>query len=720
MAITPSTFTAQRVSTGKVANKPARDAKTLLEAFLLTQSEIEAHKSGKPVVVDGYNLSIADIVAAARYGSSVSLTDSPAIRKKVDASRDTIQGKLDAGHSVYGLSTGFGGSADTRTGNALVLGKSLLQMQNCAVSPQSQEPLDVLPLNTDPISNNTMPEAWVRAAILIRMNSLIRGHSGVRWGFIEALQKLLQENITPCVPLRGSISASGDLIPLSYVASTLMGNPNIRVFDGPAAFGPRKLIPAPEAFANHGLKHVVFEAKEHLGLLNGTAFTAAVAILALNDSLHVALLSQVCTAMGTEALLGTQASHVPFIHDEARPHPGQIESAKNIYDLLEGSSLADTGEEKELSIEEDTGKLRQDRYALRTAPQFIGPQLEDILSALVALTTEANSTTDNPLVDGETGHVHHGGNFQAMAVTNAMEKTRLSLHHFGKILFAQFTELLNPAFNRGLPPSLAGSDPSLNYFAKGLDIASASYVSELGYLANPVSTHIQSAEMHNQAINSLGLISARATITSIEVLSILIAGYLYVLCQALDLRALQREFDRELQTILAEEVNRHFGNVIPCLTAQTDLTSTLLEAIRDALETSTTQDAGPRLEAVAAATTTPLVNYFISWPSNAEIFVAIGAFRNGLAARSTTLLQQLRHDYLSGARGPTPAAPFLGKTRPVYEFIRETLGIKMHGIENYDKFANGFGNSTVGDNVSKIYESIRNGKLQAITSGLFA
>ena len=108
--------------------------------------------------------------------------------------------------------------------------------------------------------------------------------------------------------------------------------------------------------------------------------------------------------------------------------------------------------------------------------------------------------TDNPLFNGETGEVHHGGNFQAMAVTNAMEKTRLALHHIGKLLFAQATELMNPTMNRGLPPSLAASDPSLNYHAKGLDIAVAAYTSELGFLANPVSTHIQSAEMHNQAV----------------------------------------------------------------------------------------------------------------------------------------------------------------------------------------------------------------------------
>ena len=108
--------------------------------------------------------------------------------------------------------------------------------------------------------------------------------------------------------------------------------------------------------------------------------------------------------------------------------------------------------------------------------------------------------TDNPLIEAETDTVHHGGNFQAMAVTNAMEKTRLALHHIGKLLFAQSTELMNADMNRGLPPNLASTDPSHNYFAKGIDIHTAAYVGELGYLANPVSTHVQSAEMHNQAV----------------------------------------------------------------------------------------------------------------------------------------------------------------------------------------------------------------------------
>lgn len=207
----------------------------------------------------------------------------------------------------------------------------------------------------------------------------------------------------------------------------------------------------------------------------------------------------------------------------------QVECAQNIWNLLHGSKLAQLHED-EVGLEDDRYSLRQDRYPLRTAPQFLGPQAEDILFALAAITQECNSSknltlfhylppdlpfllspslpaTDNPLIEAETGVIHHGGNFQAMTVTNAMEKTRLALHHIGKILFAQSTELCNPTMNNGLPPSLAATDPSLNYHGKGIDIATAAYVAELGYLANPVSTHIQSAEMHNQAIKYV-LVSA--------------------------------------------------------------------------------------------------------------------------------------------------------------------------------------------------------------------
>ncbi|KAJ7270052.1 phenylalanine ammonia-lyase [Mycena haematopus] len=694
----------------------------LLGEFVNQYLELESYKNGRVIEIDGYSLSIPAVTAAARYGAPVVLKDSPVIKERLEKSRAVIVGKVDGNKSVYGVSTGFGGSADTRTSNTLALGNALLQHQHSGVLPSSTNgtsgPLPLL----DPLASTSMPEAWVRGAILVRINSLIRGHSGVRLELIQKMAELLQVNVTPLVPLRGSISASGDLSPLSYIAGTLMGNPSIRVFDGPQGFGGRQIVSSVQALEKHNITPITLLSKEHLGILNGTAFSASVAALALNDATHLAMLAQVCTAMGTEVLLGERMNNAPFIHAVARPHPGQVEAAQTIWDLLSGSKLAH-GHEEEVTIEEDAGELRQDRYPLRTAPQFLGPQIEDLLASLKTITIECNSTTDNPLVDGETGEVHHGGNFQAMAVSNAMEKTRLSLHHIGKLLFAQQAELIDPSMNRGLPPSLAATDPSLNYHGKGVDIASAAYVAELGYLANPVSTHIQSAEMHNQAVNSLALISARATINSLEVLSMLTSGYLYMLCQAYDLRALQADFRRGLAEIVQEELSAHFGAHFSTID-DLPLLKKILSTMYHVVDHTTSMDAGARMVKVAESTTSLLVEFFMA-ASDVTLSVAgltaLPRFRQTVATRATAKLVALREEYLLGARGPAPASAWLEKARPIYEFIRVTLGIRMHGAENLGVFREGLGvqDVTVGQNVSLIHEAIRDGKMQAVVVGLF-
>ncbi|KAF5367517.1 hypothetical protein D9758_003626 [Tetrapyrgos nigripes] len=710
---------------------------TLLAKFIQSHKQLDSYRNGEETVkVDGQTLSIAAVTAAARYNAPVELDNSPHIKDRVTKSRAVISKKVEGGASVYGLSTGFGGSADTRTDKPLLLGKALLQHQHIGVLPSSDtKPLDALPL-LDPGSSSTMPESWVRGAMLIRMNSLIRGHSGVRWELVEKINELLKANVTPAVPLRGSISASGDLSPLSYIAGALVGNPSIRVFDGPATFGARKMFPSSQALAAHNIEPIALASKEPLGILNGTAFSASVASLAMNEAVHLALLSQVCTAMGTEALLGTRASYDAFIHAVARPHPGQVETAQNIWNLLQGSKLAQAHEE-EVALQDDRYSLRQDRYPLRTSPQFLGPQIEDILSALAAVTQECNSTTDNPLINGSTGEIHHGGNFQAMAITNAMEKTRLALHHIGKLLFSQSTELVNPAMNHGLPPSLAATDPSLNYHTKGADIATAAYCAELGYLANPVSTHIQSAEMHNQAVNSLALISARATLNSLDVLSLLTATYLYILCQgmslslfvfillsdsllALDLRVLRKELDQGLKTILSEEFKSAFGSAFD--SKEDSIVDRLFHLAAQTLDKTSNMDAVDQMTAVASSSVSTLVELFTSQPNDqlTSLCGSIPQFRSSVSSRLTDLMNKLRRCYLSGERGPTPASPYLGKTRVVYEYIRVALGIKMHGETNFAGFSAEPGeNESIGQNISLIYEAIRDGKMQEVVVNLF-
>lgn len=259
------------------------------------------------------------------------LDDSREVKEKVAKSRQVMEDLLKSHISVYGVSTGVF-VADTRTKAYDTLGRALLQHQSSGVI--SVNPPSSLPLN-HAAATTIMPESWVRAAMLVR--------------------NFLQHGITPVVPLRGSISASGDLSPLSYVALAINGNPAIGVYSGTGA--KRRIVPAPQAIEEAGIKATTLAPKEQLGLLNGTAFSSAAASLALAEATQLAVLAQVCTAMGTEALLGTRGSYVPFIHETARPHPGQVEVAQVVTRLLDGSRFATEAYEEVKTVDQDQNQL---------------------------------------------------------------------------------------------------------------------------------------------------------------------------------------------------------------------------------------------------------------------------------------------------------------------------------------------------------------------------
>ncbi|CAN8104060.1 unnamed protein product [Discula destructiva] len=300
---------------------------------------------------------------------------------------------------------------------------------------------------------------------------------------------------------------------------------------------------------NANLESIVLEAKEGLAMTNGTSVSAAAAALTLHDTNSLAVMAQILTAMTVEALTGTTESFHPFFA-KVRPHPGQIESARNILAFLADSKLTRVNNGAEST-------LRQDRYSIRTAPQWLGPILEDLVLANAQISIECNSATDNPLVTPE-GEFLHGGNFQAKSVTSAMEKTRQGIQGIGRMLFSQCTELINSATNRGLPPNLVAEDPSITMIFKGTDLNIAALTAELGFLANPVN-HVQTAEMGNQSLNSLALISTRYTHTANDVLSQLMAAHLIAACQALDLRALHVQFVAVYRAVFFDLVAKHYG-----------------------------------------------------------------------------------------------------------------------------------------------------------------
>ncbi|KAL8811349.1 MAG: hypothetical protein Q9200_001876 [Gallowayella weberi] len=330
---------------------------------------------------------------------------------------------------ISGINIGFGGSADTRTKAVDKLKEDLLSglQYGIIVDAATTKPdhhhgqefegegfaVPALPLRH--VVNTVMPEFWVRASLLIRVNSLAHGVSGVTPPTVEALLGILNCNLTPRVPLLGSISASGDLSPLAYIAGVLEGKPSLSVYAGTQ----RRVERADVALSRHSIKPIVLTAREGLALVNGTSVSAAVAALAMHEALSLAALSQILTAMSVEALRGTDESFDPFLA-RVRPHWGQAEASRNIFTMLAGSKLVDRGHGSDVS------SLRQDRYSIRTASQWLSPALEDLSLANSQIGVELNSATDRPLIDASVSspRLLHGGNFQAKATTSAVEKIR--------------------------------------------------------------------------------------------------------------------------------------------------------------------------------------------------------------------------------------------------------------------------------------------------------
>ncbi|KAI4179028.1 MAG: hypothetical protein LQ346_007290 [Caloplaca aetnensis] len=619
-----------------------------------------------------------------------------------------------------GVNTGFGGSADTRSSHNEALQAALLQHHHFGVLTQADRGLP----STAPasITSAAMPQNWVRGTMLVRSNTVARGHSAVSFHAIETVIALLRNNLTPIIPLRGSISASGDLSPLSYVAGLITGNPDIYVQT------PSDIVPAKEALDRLGIAPIVLGPKEGLGFMNGTATSAAVASIALYEAHHVVLLSQVLTAMASEALLASADNFDPFISD-IRPHRGQIEAARNIRRFLHGSRLVRGLAHERDNARQASGLLYQDRYALRTSPQWIGPQLEDLLLAHEQVTVELNSTTDNPLFDVPNQRTHHGGNFQAASITSAMEKTRLSLQMIGKMLFAQSSELINPMLNNGLAPNLAADEPSLSFTMKGVDIGMASYMSELAFLANPVSSHVhvsehplksdyhRSAEMHNQAINSLAFISARYTATAVELASLMCASYLYTVCQALDLRVLQLSYFQSLEPILYTVNRQSFSPLLGDLDLD-ELHLSIWEHVQVTWLLTANKDFDDRCTHVVDSTMGVIVKILLASP---EVGDSASAALIAITEWKTAAREAIAETYASERARffqKQDTAAFLGVgSRTMYNYVREELKVPFHrGLKDHPEpqamfAADGSKKRTIGSNISIIYEALRSGAL---------
>lgn len=399
----------------------------------------------------------------------------------------------------------------------------------------------------------------------------------------------------------------------------------------------------------------------------------------------------------------------------------QTEIAHNILAFLDDSKLVKVNDGTEAS-------LRQDRYSIRTAPQWLGPTLEDLVLAHQQLLIECNSATDNPLVSPE-GTFLHGGNFQAKAVTAAMEKTRQGMQAIGRMLFTQCVEMINPATSRGLPPNLVAEDPSTSYIFKGTDLNVAALQAELGFLSSPVN-HVQSAEMGNQSLNSLALISARYTHTSIDVLSQMIAAHLIAVCQALDLRAMHvqylESYRPQFETILTDVFERHSDtpdNLDGLLKA-------LWQQLLKAFDITVSMDAKDRFLCIAKSLRDTFLDNF-SFKIGTDALQTIADFTKILASSLYDTWCLNRDAYLLHG----DASPILGRaSKRLYSFVRRSLQVPLlctsrlttpkskDMIGGSSVEGNGISGckeaTTVGSYTGVVYRAVRDGTLSKVAIDL--
>ena len=467
---------------------------------------------GRAVVFGAGPIRLEDVAALARGRAQATLSDAPAWRRRFDGARTQLARWLDEGKgAVYGVTTGVGASVRNVVppGQRAELAAHLHRMHGCG-------------------TGRILDEEEAGAVIVARLATLSRGCSGVRFELLERLALLLNHRLLPRIPAEGSVGASGDLTPLSYLAAVVAGEREVTFKGEPMA--------AAEALERLRVSPLQLEPRESLALMNGTSVMTALACLAFQRARSFAPLAAAVTAIASEVTHGNPEHFDARIFD-FKAHPGSQRAAAWIREHLAGGAT-----------QRAVARL-QDRYSLRCAPHVIGVLLDALDSVRAMLEVELNGVDDNPLIDPESGDVLHGGNFYGGHVCFAMDSVKGAVASVADLLDRQLVLMCSPETSDGLPENLVGLTDerrSAHHGFKAMQISASALTAEALKLTMPAAAFSRSTESHNQDKVSMGTIAARDCLRILE-LSETVAGIvLLAAVQAVDLRGVAASTPRSV------------------------------------------------------------------------------------------------------------------------------------------------------------------------------
>lgn len=452
------------------------------------------------VILTPGKASLAELEAIWHSGAPVTID--PAAAGAVTAAAALVAQAAAGETAVYGVNTGFGRLASIKIAarDTATLQRNLILSHCCGVG----EALDV---------------ATTRLMMVLKMLSLGRGASGVRWAIIAQLEAMLAAGVTPVIPVQGSVGASGDLAPLAHMAAAMIG-------EGEARIGSEVMTGA-AALAKAGLSPVVLGPKEGLALINGTQFSTACALAGLWDAQRAAAGSVVTASLSTDAIMGSTAPLHAAIH-ALRGHPGQIAVAAAMRRLMEGSQIRESHRDGDTRV--------QDPYCIRCQPQVTGAAIDLLAFAARTLEIEANAVTDNPLVLVDAGLIVSGGNFHAEPVAFAADQIALAIAEIGAIAQRRVALMVDPTLSFDLPPFLT-PEPGLNSGLMIAEVTTAALMSENKHLANPCSTDSTPTSANQEDHVSMAAHAARRLRKMNANLAVILGVELICAAQGIEFRA---------------------------------------------------------------------------------------------------------------------------------------------------------------------------------------